>query len=67
MPCYITVSCIACGDCEPECPRGAISQGSSIYVINQQQCNDCSGYHKSPRCIDICGDKQAIVHSPPQQ
>lgn len=64
MPCEITQDCVACGDCEPECPRGAISEGEEIFEIDQGLCNDCSGFYPSPHCIEVCGDKNAIVYHP---
>lgn len=67
MPCVITDNCIACGDCEPECPRDAISEGPDIYEIDDTKCNDCVGYYKEPHCIDVCSEQDAIRYYPPQQ
>lgn len=53
--------CIACGQCYPECPQGAIkpstadltSPGSSGYWIDPTLCDGCvdSGH---PRCLVVC-------------
>ncbi|MDO5028359.1 MAG: 4Fe-4S binding protein [Bacillota bacterium] len=40
-------NCIACGDCKPECPTEAISEGD-IYVIDADTCIDCG------MCADVC-------------
>lgn len=44
----ITDACISCGACESECPVEAISQGDSIYVINDATCIDCGA------CAGVC-------------
>ena len=45
---YIILNdCIECGACIPECPDGAISEGSS-YVINPELCTECSA------CAEVC-------------
>jgi len=67
MPCRITTSCISCGDCKAPCPRAAIDEGPDIYEIDQTKCNNCEGYYKSPRCMELCPEQNAIVYSPPQQ
>jgi len=40
--------CIACGACEPECPKEAISEGDGVYVIDPELCEDCGD------CADVC-------------
>ncbi|HBO83913.1 MAG: ferredoxin [Deltaproteobacteria bacterium GWC2_42_11] len=47
MAYYITEDCIACGVCLPECPEGAISEGS-LYIIDPKLCTDCSV------CAEVC-------------
>ncbi len=37
----ITDDCISCGICVDECPVSCISEGDSIYVIDQEQCIEC--------------------------
>jgi len=44
----ITDDCISCGACEPECPEGSISQGDTIYVIDQEKCTACAS------CAAVC-------------
>ncbi|MFT3952214.1 MAG: 4Fe-4S binding protein [Oscillospiraceae bacterium] len=44
----ITEDCISCGACESECPVNAISQGDSIYVIDEATCIDCGA------CAGVC-------------
>lgn len=41
-------TCISCGACESECPTNAISQGDSIYVIDEATCIDCGA------CASVC-------------
>ena len=50
----ITDECISCGACEPECPNQAISEGSSIYVIDPAKCTECVGHFESSRCANVC-------------
>lgn len=50
----ITEECISCGACEPECPNQAISEGSSIYVIDPDKCTECVGAHDSSKCAEVC-------------
>ena len=33
--------CISCGNCEGECPSGAISEGDGKYEIDADTCMDC--------------------------
>lgn len=54
MATYITDACINCGACEPECPNEAISQGSDIYVIDQDNCTECVGFHEKEACQAVC-------------
>jgi len=44
MAYYITDDCISCGACAAECPVEAISQGDSIYEIDESLCIDCGAY-----------------------
>jgi len=46
----ITEECTYCGACEPT----AISPGDSIYIIDENTCVDCIGYHDEPACVAIC-------------
>jgi ferredoxin len=50
----ITDDCISCGACESECPNTAISEGSTIYVINPEKCTECVGSFTSSRCVEVC-------------
>lgn len=50
----ITEECISCGACEAECPNQAISEGSSIYVIDSNKCTECVGAHDSSKCAEVC-------------
>jgi ferredoxin len=54
MALMITDECINCDVCEPECPNGAISQGSEIYVINPNLCTECVGHYDKPQCQEVC-------------
>ena len=44
----INDNCINCGQCVPECPVEAISEGSDKYVIDAEKCTDCGA------CVEIC-------------
>ena len=48
MAYFINDSCISCGACEAECPVDAITQGDSIYVIDEDACIDCGA------CANVC-------------
>ena len=37
MAFMISEECISCGACEAECPNQAISEGETIYVINNEK------------------------------
>ena len=54
MALIITDECINCDVCEPECPNGAISQGSEIYVIDPTKCTECVGHFDTPQCVEVC-------------
>jgi ferredoxin len=54
MALMITDQCINCDVCEPECPNGAISQGSEIYVIDPALCTECVGHFDQPQCRKVC-------------
>lgn len=53
--------CIACGDCQPVCPTGAITEGILAYRIDRKKCNECKGSHDAPRCVDVCPIDHCIV------
>ncbi len=42
----INDDCINCGACEPECPVSCITEGDTIYVIDEEVCTDCGA------CVD---------------
>ena len=48
MAYVISSDCISCGSCEPECPVSAISEGDSIYIIDEELCIDCGS------CAEVC-------------
>jgi len=54
MALLISDECINCDVCEPECPNGAISQGTDIYIIAPELCTECIGHHDKPQCIEVC-------------
>ncbi len=54
MATMITIECINCGACEPECPNNAISQEEEIYVIDPQLCTECVGFHDYEACAAVC-------------
>jgi ferredoxin len=54
MALIISDECINCDVCEPECPNGAISQGTDIYEINPSLCTECVGHHDTPQCMEVC-------------
>ncbi len=47
MSYYITDECISCGVCLPNCPEGAISEGSP-YIIDARLCTECGA------CAEVC-------------
>jgi ferredoxin len=54
----ITDECINCGVCEPECPNGAIDDGSGegldFYYIDPTLCTECVGFHGEEACQEVC-------------
>jgi len=44
----ITDDCICCGDCKPECPVQAISEGEEKYSIDPKKCTSCGD------CVKFC-------------
>ncbi len=40
-------ACIACGQCEPECPVDAITV-EDVAIIDEGACIDCG------QCVDVC-------------
>ncbi len=46
--------CIACGECEPACPMGAITQVKQAFVINPTLCTECVGFFNSEQCNKVC-------------
>ncbi len=54
MALMITDACINCDVCEPECPNGAISAGTEIYVIDPGKCTECVGHFDAPQCREVC-------------
>lgn len=60
MAMKITEDCISCGNCEPECPVNAISEGDDIYIINAKTCVECKGHFDEPQCVAVC-PSDAIV------
>lgn len=60
MAMFITEECIACGNCESECPNDAISMGDNQYQVDPNKCTECEGLSKIPQCADMC-DVDAII------
>ena len=48
MAYQITDACISCGTCAGECPVEAISEGDSIFVIDEDKCINCGS------CAGVC-------------
>ncbi len=44
----ISDACISCGACAAECPKEAISEGGSQFVIDADKCIDCGN------CAEAC-------------
>ncbi len=47
MAYHILEDCISCGVCMPECPEGAITEGSP-YIIDSKLCTECGA------CAEVC-------------
>ena len=54
MALMITVECINCDVCEPECPNDAIYMGEEIYEINPELCTECVGHFETSQCVEVC-------------
>ena len=50
----ITEDCIACGNCQAECPNGAISDGEIYSAIDPEKCTECVGAHEASQCSAVC-------------
>jgi len=64
MAMIILDTCINCGNCEPDCPNTAITQGSSIYQIDPAKCTECVGAFDAPKCVEVCPVDGCIVVDP---
>lgn len=64
MAMIILDTCINCGNCEPDCPNTAISQGSSIYQVASEKCTECVGAFDAPKCVEVCPVDGCIVVDP---
>ncbi len=54
--------CTSCGDCEPECPEGAIKTSKlGVYEIVADRCTECEGHFDMPRCEEVCEVEDCIV------
>lgn len=54
MALMITADCTNCTLCEPECPNGAISEGSEVFEIDPKLCTECVGFNDAPACAEVC-------------
>lgn len=54
MALIITDECINCDVCEPECPNGAISQGTRNVRHQPRKCTECVGHFDTPQCVEVC-------------
>jgi ferredoxin len=61
MAMIILDTCINCGNCEPDCPNKAISQGPNIYVIDVAKCTECVGAFDAPKCVEVCPVDECII------
>jgi ferredoxin/DNA-binding transcriptional regulator YiaG len=57
-------SCIACDNCRPLCPKGAIKLEEDGYWIDPSMCNDCEGYADEPQCVAVCPTGSPIPWQP---
>ncbi len=46
--------CMACGDCEPVCPVGAIKKSARIFEIDPTLCTECVGFFNTEQCNKVC-------------
>jgi len=53
MAMTITEECINCSACVEECPRGAISEGDDIFVIDAGVCTECEEEGEQA-CVKVC-------------
>lgn len=58
MSYQILDNCISCGACMPECPEGAISEGSP-FIIDPKLCTECGA------CAEVC-PVESCVPAPQQ-
>ncbi|MGK2946422.1 MAG: YfhL family 4Fe-4S dicluster ferredoxin [Candidatus Malihini olakiniferum] len=61
MALLITLKCINCDMCEPECPNQAIYMGSETYEIDSMRCTECVGHYDSPTCQKVCPINNTII------
>lgn len=54
MALRITMDCINCAACEPECPNSAISAGDDVFIVNADKCTECVGHYEESQCIAVC-------------
>ncbi len=50
----ITDRCTQCGDCIPQCPRGAIKPEGGELWIDPMLCDDCEAAGTAPNCVSVC-------------
>lgn len=54
MALIISEDCTNCDACVPVCPNEAISEGSTMYVIDPDKCTECVGAEDEPQCVLVC-------------
>lgn len=54
MALRITMDCINCAACEPECPNSAISAGDEVFIVEADKCTECVGHYDESQCIAAC-------------
>lgn len=54
MALRITMDCINCAACEPECPNSAISGGDEVFIVDADKCTECVGHYEESQCIAVC-------------